>query len=248
MEFPTTFSLFPQLPGEIRLKIWSFAISLSRTVMITCNRPPFQRGVVEPVLSFQADVPPPATLFACAESRHEALAIYKPYFRTFRTKDDHFRPTGRHIYVSFDQDTFRLEDTILVFLGELEIQGIQSMIVDVKDCGYFGHFNMDVVKMMKHLKKIDLWGDKGVTYSWKYVLSWQGHMSSEEIEVLSFHDAFSRTPDRWISQLIENFDEARENDPGWDCPNVRIFNKENNALVHEFEGGAAIPGWTNLEE
>ena len=28
---------------------------------------------------------------------------------------------------------------------------------------------------------------------------------------------------------------------------MRIFNKENHMLVHEIEGGAAIPGWTNPE-
>ena len=167
MNPPTEFLLFPELPGEIRLKIWSFAISIPRTVTITIDRPPFKRGAAETVKTFQTDVPAPATLYTCAESRHEALAIYKPCFNTYRTKGDHFLPTGRHLYVSFEQDTFRFEDTLLVYLGELELNGLQNIVLDVKDCGYFGHFNMDIVKKMKYLKKLDLWGDKGVTYSWR---------------------------------------------------------------------------------
>jgi len=164
---PETFLLFPELPGEIRLKIWSYAISVSRTVTITSDRPPFKRGGVQAVQTFQADVPAPATLYVCAESRHEALAVYRPCFKTYRARDDHFLPTGRHLYVSFEQDTFKFEDTLLVYLGRSELQSMQKIILSVKDCGYFGHFNMDIVKTMKELKCLDLWGDKGVIYSWR---------------------------------------------------------------------------------
>ena len=164
---PTSFTLFSELPGEIRLKIWSFAISVPRTITITSDRPPYKRGAAEPVQTFQANVPNPAILYVCAESRHEALAVYKPCFKTYRTRDDHFLPTGRHLYVSFEQDTFHLEDTLLVFLGDSEVKEMQTIVLSVKDCGYFGHFNMDIIKTMKSLKKLDMWGDKGVKYSWR---------------------------------------------------------------------------------
>lgn len=212
------FHLFQMLPNELRLKIYATALSTPRTLTITCSRPPFKRG--EPrrtAQSFRCNLPPPALLHVSQESRYEALAVYKPHFRTAKSNDTYISARG-HIYVSFAQDTLKFEDTILVYLAETELQGIQSLILDVKDCGYFGHFNMDVVKRMRRLKDLEMWGEKRDGYSWA-------------------------RGDAYLNVLLQDFEAAREMDPGWVCPNVRVYNKQSGKQVANIEGGALIPGW-----
>ena len=164
------FHQFGELPGELRLKIWAFANSVPRTITITCIRPSLQLGSKRRDYCFRPDIPSPGTLHACQESRHEALSVYTPAFRTPR---ENYLPMLSVIYVSFSHDTIRVEDTLLTALAlpseRLEAHGIQSLILDVKDSGYFGHFNMDIVREMPNLKDLVMWADKwqGPMYGWK---------------------------------------------------------------------------------
>lgn len=162
------FPLFNLLPGEIRLKIWAFAISVPRTLTVTTKRPNYKRGVIQPKQTFQSNLPIPATLCACAESRHEALAVYKPYFASYQTTDGVSVSTGRYLYASLEQDTIRCEDSLLAYLVEPELlKGTKTMILDVKDSGYFGHFNGEILKNMTALRNLDLWGHRSIAYAWK---------------------------------------------------------------------------------
>jgi len=107
---------------------------------------------------------------------------------------------------------------MLKYLAETELQGIQSLILDVKDCAYFGHFNMGTVKRMRGLRDLDIWTERGYIYS-------------------------SNRGDTYINTLIEDFKDAKEMDPGWKCPEVRVFNRDTGRIVGNVEGGPLIPGW-----
>jgi len=50
--------------------------------------------------------------------------------------------------------------------------------------------------------------------------------------------------DAWLNHLVTSIEDAKDIDPGWECPEVRIFHSDTGAMVRRFEGGAAIPGWT----
>ena len=224
-DFTPEFPLFPTLPTEIRFKIWSIALRVPRTLAITCEKPTFKSlapGVPRSAQSFRCDQRPPVLLHINRESRAEALAFYKPFFKTSRAS---IRNTSTYIsgqsyiYVSFPLDTLRFTDLVLSYLAGTELQGIQSLILDVKDCAYFGHYNMELVKQMKSLKTLDMWADRGANASWD-------------------------VRDAYLRYLTQSFEETKEIDPGWECPVVRIFNRESKLLVGNIEGGAVIPGWT----
>ncbi|KAL4901572.1 hypothetical protein BDW74DRAFT_187221 [Aspergillus multicolor] len=81
---PETFTLFPSLPAELRLQIWSSALhntlSLQRTVSISCTRilhPTTRRRIAE---SFSSSTPSPALLFVNRESRNESLKVWRASF------------------------------------------------------------------------------------------------------------------------------------------------------------------------
>lgn len=70
-----TFVFFSNLPAELRLQIWQYAVCFERVVEIQCMSGTigFRHG---------ATPRPPAVLHACRESRHEALKAYKVCFGT----------------------------------------------------------------------------------------------------------------------------------------------------------------------
>lgn len=213
-EKESNFHQFPALPTELRLKIWAIALSTRRTITILCDRPAFKRGEIRQAHGFKSNLPTPVLLHVCRESRAEALNVYKPYFKTSRSNDTYIS-TRNSIYVSFEQDTLQFEDTVLPYLAETELQGIKTLILDVKDAAYFAHFNMASVKRMRGLKTVDIFADKGLH---------QGYRT-------------------YYEQLMGDFEDAREIDPGWECPKVTIRKRGTNTVVGNIEGGALIPGW-----
>jgi hypothetical protein len=66
---PVSFSYFPQLPAELRLKVWSLATPLPRIIELTWN------SKAHAICSRTA---PAAILQACRESRHELIGSYGP--------------------------------------------------------------------------------------------------------------------------------------------------------------------------
>ena len=69
-----TFTLFPKLPIELRLKIWRASFPRGREVNFAAVRPNASRE--DEVTSMEDDSPLPATLSVNRESRHETLKHY----------------------------------------------------------------------------------------------------------------------------------------------------------------------------
>jgi hypothetical protein len=150
------FHCFPNLPSELRLKIWALAIPDPRSIEISCERDVIPPGTRRYAKSFKSNIGPPALLHACRESRFEGLLTYKPHFTTaFSTNC---------IYVDFDRDTIHLSDGIVAYLGAAELKSIQSMVLDVKDVQYFAHFSMDFLKAMSSLRHLELRAGTAVQY------------------------------------------------------------------------------------
>jgi len=156
----TEFHLFPQLPGELRLKIWKLALSTPRVVDIDCTKQSVE-GERRWVERFYSSTPQPALLHACQESRFEALST-NTYLPAFTTKH-----SPNVIYVSFDQDTIQCSDSMLPYIAKTEAIAIQRMILDVRDAAYFGHFHMDTVKTMTNLTHLELLMSQPLVQSWE---------------------------------------------------------------------------------
>lgn len=143
-----TFHYFPNLPTEIRLRIWSLALSNSRIIHIDC-----ERGV-HPTLrryakAFTSPDPGPPLLHVNHEARREALRVYRASFRT-RHVPDHC------IYIAFDRDVLQLSENVLAYVEHAELNAIQTMIVEVIDSSYFACFCMDILRQMLKLRELKL--------------------------------------------------------------------------------------------
>jgi hypothetical protein len=122
-----------------------------------------------------------------------------------------------YTYVSFEYDTIQCADSILEYIGEEEVERVQRMILEVKDAVYFGHFHMGVLMRMGKLRELVLLVQEGV-------LSWN--------------------PDRsYVDSLIGDFEQARNKDPSWECPRVRILDIYTGKELIVIPGGAAAPEW-----
>jgi hypothetical protein len=176
----TTFTLFPLLPFELRLKIWSFALSIPRTVTIACKKDMLNRER-RYVTAFTTTSPPPAPLHACREARSEALKIYKPCFRApvagrfdrheieIKIYKSSTRPSDVYTYFNFEIDTVKCANNILEYFGGEEIQGIQRMVLEVMQCDYFEDFSMGIIKSMPKLVELDLLTKPDVDLAWREV-------------------------------------------------------------------------------
>ncbi|KAI1305418.1 hypothetical protein F5Y03DRAFT_355822 [Xylaria venustula] len=91
----TTFHPFPRLPVELRIQIWSLAVS-SRSLEIG-DIGPYQMGLSPEYMKYTSRIPPPAVMHVCWESRQ-----YAPYKKAF------FWPPDRYLWVNFQQDTICL--------------------------------------------------------------------------------------------------------------------------------------------
>jgi hypothetical protein len=171
------FHLFPALPTEIRLKIWSFALSVPRHVEIKwqkrSNLPCTPQQYYK---AFTTTTSPPPLIHACHESRIEALDVYHPYF-----------VTAGHppmIYIAFDRDTVKFLNGDLGHFGKVEMEGIQRMSLEVMDLGYFIFYNLDIMKRMKCLRFLELVVENGGVYSWDrgdYGRTLEGELEEEGI-------------------------------------------------------------------
>lgn len=89
------------------------------------------------------------------------------------------------------------------------------MVLDVQDCEYFEYFNMDCVRGMGALKTLELLAQKGL-----------------------YQNSSSRA--RGADRLMEDFEWARKTYPEWECPRLRIVNKQTGEEIGLIEGGAGI--------
>ncbi len=189
----TRFHIFCYLPTELRLKIWSFALAdTNRVVEIKCKKG-IGLGNKRYVKSFSSNAQVPVLMSVNRESRYETLAIYQPYFKT------KLHPTG--IYVAFDRDTVFFPEGVIGYLEEPEREGIQSMILELSDYAYFGHYNIDTLRSMRKLKTLELKSEKGSLSNW----------------------------DHWdkLLTVMNDLTEEGELHPEWEMPPIRIVPRQN---------------------
>lgn len=191
MDINTSFHLFSRLPTELRLKIWFFALNdIHRVVEIKCNKGigPRNRRYVK---SFVSSTPAPALMNVNQESRSEALAIYQPYFKT--------KLCSTGIYIAFDRDIIAFHDGVINYLDEPELQAIQSMILELRDYAYFGHYNIDTLRSMRKLKTLELRVETGQLFSYDHgdnMLALANQLREEE----ELHPELGMPPIRIVSK------------------------------------------------
>jgi hypothetical protein len=112
----STFTLFPTLPIELRLKIWRFTLPGPRNVGIKIR---FKDNGFGGWMSRPSTPPPPTALQICHESRAEAL---KTYILSFGTTA--YPPT---IYFNYEIDTLCFGDgPHALSLGKEREEGIRA--------------------------------------------------------------------------------------------------------------------------
>ncbi len=165
-----TFTLFPKLSTELRVKIWSEASSVPRTLTIleTCT-------IKTPNMPNEVQVP--AVLPVCAESRMEALKHYSLCFQkdeldclnpqsvqlwkcTFdRKRLRHRKIDGKLVYVNFSVDHF-MQSTMRPTYVLIEADKIWTYNFSPSDC--------------RKIQHVDLWYDIHHTdppgYTWVQLL------------------------------------------------------------------------------
>jgi 2EXR family protein len=141
MSTSNEFQFFQALPSELRLRVWSFALSTPRDVTVIGDGGIIRPGPSRAAKSFRSTTRPPAMLHVCRESRFEGLKVYKPAFQS--------DTSPRYTYVAFSQDTIKACGSIIHYLRTPELYSIQKMVLDVKDPAYFAHFGMDILKKMQ---------------------------------------------------------------------------------------------------
>lgn len=156
------FILFPKLPGEIRKKIWNFAIPSDRIVKIyrrdqttsLLNPIPHVNG--EKRGSFVVCTAYPGLLGACTESRKIGFETYKLAFG--------HRLDGRAIYFDFSRDVLFFVDTETLHTftgcvhdfeyGEYKLTGdllaVQRMIV----CNGIKRVTIHILGLYENLKSV----------------------------------------------------------------------------------------------
>ncbi|KFY00712.1 hypothetical protein O988_03141 [Pseudogymnoascus sp. VKM F-3808] len=94
-----TFTLFPLLPPELRLKIWQIALSIPRLVVISSTTNVVSDRYTDAI--FVDNPPLPLCFLACRESRDAALQRYKKCYATDTLESLMF-------YFNFEHDQFLL--------------------------------------------------------------------------------------------------------------------------------------------
>ena len=123
----TTFYLFPRLPEEVRLQIWTIASSEARTLNIRLH--PHNKVITDHFISSN---PIPAVLQTCCESRDEAAHFYTKAFYHYNTP--------RYTWVNFDRDTIHIEDACLSKVRLDERVRIKWIAIEVRDEELWSYF------------------------------------------------------------------------------------------------------------
>lgn len=216
----STFTLFPSLPTELRLKIYSLALSVPRTLTLFCERKIIE-GESRRATRFHSSSPPPSLLSVCQESRFEALCHYTPSFTSIHGPNLLYvvRTTIHKLnllYVCFAQDTIRCSDRIIEYFGPEEREGIERLELEVSDASYFAHFHMETIRKMTGLKEVKLETKPNDVMGW----------SSGSRDVLE-----------------KDFKLERLEHLGWECPRVTMVEMKSGEVLGVIEGGAIVRGW-----
>ena len=173
---PRRFTLFPTLPFELRLRIWSFVAPGPRTVSIKYNARFFRElGQGNPAAAgWRSPDPVPIILHICRESRAEALKLYRLAFGSYLRSGT--------IYFDFSKDTLRfgnnqgdaymtvpemlqsgpIDYMLDIFLGgdfygAEDAEKVQYMITDIDESVYGRRaFCWDEIRLFTGLKELTI--------------------------------------------------------------------------------------------
>jgi hypothetical protein len=179
-----TFTLFPDLPFELRLKIWRLIAPGPRTVSVQylMKYDNFNGKRISKFSGWGSPDPVPIILHICREARVEALKTYQPAFRSYfheaKTYIDFEVDTilfGAHLDAFHPIDSFVDDgpsDYLLeVFLGGEyhgadDAEKIQRMVLDVNESLYGRRaFCWDEMRLFEGLKELTIWAwDEDETY------------------------------------------------------------------------------------
>jgi len=168
------FTLFPQLPLELRLKIWQTMLPGPRTVNIRYQMKydSFNGKTISSFTGWTSPDPVPVGLHVCQESREESLKHYQKSFGSY------FHASK--IYFDFSRDTLRFgaDDgsskniyLLDIFLGggyhgANDVEKVRSMIVSINEDLYARrYFIWNEIRLFTSLEelKIVVWEDNSTT-------------------------------------------------------------------------------------
>jgi hypothetical protein len=151
----TTFSLFSQLPTEIRLKIWDFACHQPRNIALN-NEFCRHKGAdsifyTERYFSILTSLRAPAILFVSKESRAEALHYYQLDFKT-RTPFPYYEGMTSGLWINYRCDRLVPRGFYNIigmesFLGHAR-RNLRSMAIDIMGQFYSDMFNYLFMKTL----------------------------------------------------------------------------------------------------
>jgi hypothetical protein len=106
------FTLFPQLPRELRNKIWEFAATEPRNIKLLLALIDADAGLHPRRTLIEGQHRHPGLLQACSESREEGLRVYQPcyHYSNYRVGFPHWQDSRSNItYINFALDQFELD-------------------------------------------------------------------------------------------------------------------------------------------
>jgi hypothetical protein len=173
-----TFTLFPNLPIELRLKIWNYSSRQSRTLLLSetwyLDQKDF-KGLE--IGSIENNNKVPAVLHTCSEARQEGLKNYTACAKRCSHNIYNIQIpdytcekqgcVGKHVYVNFDADRFLCRNYfgVGILLNELQLDKkdlVMIQFLDIEcDHSWLSHFrglNQIRLKELNLVVKEHAWG------------------------------------------------------------------------------------------
>ncbi|KAH9221236.1 hypothetical protein DL95DRAFT_265607, partial [Leptodontidium sp. 2 PMI_412] len=149
------FHPFPRLPKELRVRIWRLHLAALqprthtlRPKPVSNMRSSFPTRSTNKIQHLFSSDPFPPTLYACRESRLEALAFYTKAFGSMATPN--------FVWTNFSLDTIKINDNHLSKISFIDKEQIQQMIVEVDSVEIFWGQRLHYFDRMKKLRKLEL--------------------------------------------------------------------------------------------
>jgi hypothetical protein len=225
---PTSFTLFPQLPFELRLKIWRHCAPPPRIVAIGYKKGSsaekgqtfisyagWRRPKPIPLVVWTSPDPVPTTLHICHESRQEAMKSYGPSFGSVFHQGE--------IYFNFAKDTLRFgngqgPDCLTKDPAWLNAGPSDYLLDLVLGGGYCGADDTEKVQSMI----IDL--DEGVygrkLFCWDEIREFS---SLKELTIMPWEE-----DDEVARSLMDTYRQTlgtvARNHPEWKVPKITVVN------------------------
>jgi len=210
-----SFAHFPELPSELRIKIWEYALPGPRILGVG-HEIRYRIGygrVIPTIVEWRTSDPIPGILHACHESREEALKFYRPSFGIplqegknyidFSRETIYFGGSGRGFLDinSLLQSTYSRPSNYLLdmFLGAdygvRDAALIQSMIVDIDEDRYGRRsFIWEEIRLFVRLRDL-------------IVIVWEE--DSQARRLMEFYRSCLR--------------DVAHNHPEWAVPEIKVF-------------------------